>query len=404
MMNYKSFFNSNLKNIKDEGRYRTFADLEKIAGKFPQALNYNGDKVKEVTVWCSNDYLGMSQNQNVLAKMQEALQKVGAGSGGTRNISGTNHYHVLLERELCYLHQKESALLFNSGYLANLATLSTLGKNLPNCTFLSDEKNHASMIQGIKHSNAKKKIFKHNNFNDLENLLKKIPLSSSKIIVFESVYSMDGDFAPIKEIVNIAKKYNALTYIDEVHAVGIYGKRGAGVSEKFGVMKEIDILQGTLAKAFGVMGGYITGNKEIIDFIRSNASGFIFTTSLPPCIAAGAYTAMRHLKFSNFEREQQEKVVNDLKKSLEKANIPFKDNNSHIIPVMVGNAKLCRQASQKLLEEFDIYVQPINYPTVPVGTERLRISPTPLHNDIMIKKLVNALKIIFSELNIKVAA
>ena len=404
MMNYKSFFNNNLKNIKDEGRYRTFADLEKIAGKFPQALNYNGDKVKEVTVWCSNDYLGMSQNQNVLAKMQEALQKVGAGSGGTRNISGTNHYHVLLERELCYLHQKESALLFNSGYLANLATLSTLGKNLPDCTFLSDEKNHASMIQGIKHSNAKKKIFKHNNLNDLENLLKKIPLSSSKIVVFESVYSMDGDFAPIKEIVNIAKKYNALTYIDEVHAVGIYGKRGAGVSEKFGVMKEIDILQGTLAKAFGVMGGYITGNKEIIDFIRSNASGFIFTTSLPPCIAAGAYTAMRHLKFSNFEREQQEKVVNDLKKALENANIPFKDNNSHIIPVMIGNAKLCRLASQKLLEEFDIYVQPINYPTVPVGTERLRISPTPLHNDIMIKKLVNALKIIFSELNIKVAA
>ena len=369
-MNYKEFFNNNLQNIKSEGRYRTFADLEKIAGKFPQALNYNGDKVKEVTVWCSNDYLGMSQNPNVLAKMQEALQKVGAGSGGTRNISGTNHYHVLLERELCYLHQKESALLFNSGYLANLATLSTLGKNLPNCTFLSDEKNHASMIQGIKHANAKKKIFKHNDLEDLENLLKKIPVSSSKIIVFESVYSMDGDFAPIKEIVNLAKKYNALTYLDEVHAVGIYGKRGAGVSEKFGVMKEIDILQGTLAKAFGVMGGYITGNSEIIDFIRSNASGFIFTTSLPPCIAAGAYTAMRHLKFSNFERELQLKVVNTLKKELEKNNIPFKDNESHIIPIMIGNAKLCKRASQKLLEEFDIYVQPINFPTVPVGTER----------------------------------
>ena len=403
-MNYKNFFINNLQNIKNEGRYRIFADLEKIAGKFPQALNYNGDKVKEVTVWCSNDYLGMSQNQTVLAKMQEALQKVGAGSGGTRNISGTNHYHVLLERELCYLHQKESALLFNSGYLANLATLSTLGKNLPDCTFLSDEKNHASMIQGIKHSNAKKKIFKHNNLNDLENLLKKIPISAPKMIVFESVYSMDGDFAPIKEIVNLAKKYNALTYIDEVHAVGIYGKRGAGVSEKFGVMKEIDIVQGTLAKAFGVMGGYITGNKEIIDFIRSNASGFIFTTSLPPCIAAGAYTAMRHLKFSNFEREQQSKVVNNLKNALEKANIPFKNNDSHIIPVIIGNAKLCKIASQKLLDEFDIYVQPINFPTVPVGTERLRISPTPLHNDIMIKKLVNALKSIFSELNIKVAA
>ena len=403
-MDYNNFFISNLKNIKDEGRYRTFADLEKIAGKFPQALNYRGDKVKEVTVWCSNDYLGMSQNKNVLEKMYEALKKVGAGSGGTRNISGTNHYHVLLERELCYLHQKESALLFNSGYLANQATLSTLGKNLPDCYFLSDEKNHASMIQGIKHSNAQKKIFKHNDMNDLEKKLQKISIQSSKIIVFESVYSMDGDFSPIREIVNLAKKYNALTYIDEVHAVGIYGKRGAGVSEKVGVMKEIDILQGTLAKAFGVMGGYITGSANIIDFIRSNASGFIFTTSLPPCIVAGAYTAMRHLKFSSYERDQQQKVVKKLKQELNKSNIPFLNNESHIIPVIIGDAKLCKIASQKLLDEFGIYVQPINFPTVPVGTERLRLSPTPLHDDIMIKNLVEALKIIFSELNIKLAA
>ncbi len=403
-MNYNNFFNSNLKNIKDEGRYRTFADLEKIAGNFPKALNYRGDKVKEVTVWCSNDYLGMSQNKDVLEKMYEALKKVGAGSGGTRNISGTNHYHVLLERELCYLHQKESALLFNSGYLANQATLSTLGKNLPDCYFLSDEKNHASMIQGIKHSNAQKKIFKHNDINDLEKKLQKISIHSSKIIVFESVYSMDGDFSPIREIVNLAKKYNALTYIDEVHAVGIYGKRGAGVSEKVGVMKEIDILQGTLAKAFGVMGGYITGNANIIDFIRSNASGFIFTTSLPPCIVAGAYTAMRHLKFSSYERDQQQKVVKKLKQELNKSNIPFINNDSHIIPVIIGEAKLCKIASQKLLDEFGIYVQPINFPTVPVGTERLRLSPTPLHDDIMIKNLVEALKIIFSELNIKLAA
>ena len=403
-MDYNNFFNSNLKNIKDEGRYRTFADLEKIAGKFPQALNYRGDKVKEVTVWCSNDYLGMSQNKNVLEKMYEALKKVGAGSGGTRNISGTNHYHVLLERELCYLHQKESALLFNSGYLANQATLSTLGKNLPDCYFLSDEKNHASMIQGIKHSSAQKKIFKHNDINDLEKKLQKISIQSSKIIVFESVYSMDGDFSPIREIVNLAKKYNALTYIDEVHAVGIYGKRGAGVSEKVGVMKEIDILQGTLAKAFGVMGGYITGNANIIDFIRSNASGFIFTTSLPPCIVAGAYTAMRHLKFSSYERDLQQKVVKKLKQELNKSNIPFINNDSHIIPVIIGNAKLCKIASQKLLDEFGIYVQPINFPTVPVGTERLRLSPTPLHDDIMIKNLVEALKIIFSELDIKLAA
>lgn len=403
-MDYNNFFISNLKNIKDEGRYRTFADLEKIAGKFPQALNYRGDKVKEVTVWCSNDYLGMSQNKNVLEKMYEALKKVGAGSGGTRNISGTNHYHVLLERELCYLHQKESALLFNSGYLANQATLSTLGKNLPDCYFLSDEKNHASMIQGIKHSSAQKKIFKHNDINDLEKKLQKISIQSSKIIVFESVYSMDGDFSPIREIVNLAKKYNALTYIDEVHAVGIYGKRGAGVSEKVGVMKEIDILQGTLAKAFGVMGGYITGSANIIDFIRSNASGFIFTTSLPPCIVAGAYTAMRHLKFSSYERDQQQKVVKKLKQELNKSNIPFLNNESHIIPVIIGDAKLCKIASQKLLDEFGIYVQPINFPTVPVGTERLRLSPTPLHDDIMIKNLVEALKIIFSELNIKLAA
>ena len=397
-MDYNNFFISNLKNIKDEGRYRTFADLEKIAGKFPQALNYRGDKVKEVTVWCSNDYLGMSQNKNVLEKMYEALKKVGAGSGGTRNISGTNHYHVLLERELCYLHQKESALLFNSGYLANQATLSTLGKNLPDCYFLSDEKNHASMIQGIKHSSAQKKIFKHNDINDLEKKLKKISIHSSKIIVFESVYSMDGDFSPIREIVNLAKKYNALTYIDEVHAVGIYGKRGAGVSEKVGVMKEIDILQGTLAKAFGVMGGYITGSANIIDFIRSNASGFIFTTSLPPCIVAGAYTAMRHLKFSSYERDQQQKVVKKLKQELNKSNIPFLNNESHIIPVIIGDAKLCKIASQKLLDEFGIYVQPINFPTVPVGTERLRLSPTPLHDDIMIKNLVEALKIIFLNL------
>ena len=404
MVNYNNFFNDNLKLLKEEGRYRTFADLEKIAGNFPKALNYNDNNVKEVTVWCSNDYLGMSQNKNVLSEMSKAIHKVGAGSGGTRNISGTNHYHVLLERELCYLHQKESALLFNSGYLANQATLSTLGKNLPNCYFLSDEKNHASMIQGIKHSNAKKIIFKHNSVNDLEDKLKKIPSEDSKVIAFESVYSMDGDFSPIKSIVKLAKKYNALTYLDEVHAVGIYGKRGAGVAEKMGVMKDIDILQGTLAKAFGVMGGYISGSKNLIDYIRSNASGFIFTTSLPPCIAAGAYTAMRHLKYSAHEREKQFEVVKKLKKELLNVNIPFIDHQSHIIPVIIGDAKLCKTASQKLLDDFNIYVQPINYPTVPMGTERLRITPTPLHTDEMIKKLVKGLQSVFSNLNIKLAA
>ena len=404
MVNYNNFFDDNLDLLKEEGRYRVFADLEKVAGNFPKALNYKDNNVKEVTVWCSNDYLGMGQNKNVLSEMSKAIQKVGAGSGGTRNISGTNHYHVLLERELCYLHQKESALLFNSGYLANQATLSTLGKNLPNCYFLSDEKNHASMIQGIKHSNAKKIIFKHNSVNDLEEKLKKIPIEDSKVIAFESVYSMDGDFSPIKSIVRLAKKYNALTYLDEVHAVGIYGKRGAGVAEKMGVMKDIDILQGTLAKAFGVMGGYISGNKNLIDYVRSNASGFIFTTSLPPCITAGAYTAMRYLKYSTYEREKQFEVVRKLKKELMNVNIPFIDHKSHIIPVIIGDAKLCKIASQKLLDDFNIYVQPINYPTVPIGTERLRITPTPLHNDEMIKKLVKALQSVFSNLDIKLAA
>ena len=299
MIDYNKFFKQTINQLRYEGNYRVFADLEKIAGNFPQALNYKDNSVSEVTVWCSNDYLGMSQNKIVLDSMIDAINKVGAGSGGTRNISGTNHYHVLLERELCYLHQKESALLFNSGYLANQATLSTLGKKLPECIIFSDEKNHASMIQGIKNSGAKKVIFKHNDLEDLEKKLKKNSSVKSKVIAFESVYSMDGDFSPIKEICKLAKKYNALTFLDEVHAVGIYGKRGAGVAEMQGVMDEIDILQGTLAKAFGLIGGYVTGNKDLIDFIRSFSSGFIFTTSIPPCVAAGAYTSIRHLKFSS---------------------------------------------------------------------------------------------------------
>ena len=303
MTYYKKIFKESLEKLKKDGNYRIFADLEKIAGNFPQALNYKENSVSEVTVWCSNDYLGMSQKEVVIKNMIEAVKKVGAGSGGTRNISGTNHYHVLLERELCYLHQKESALLFNSGYLANQATLSTLGKKLPDCIFFSDEKNHASMIQGMKNSGAKKVIFEHNNLTDLEKKLQ-LNKSKSKVIVFESVYSMDGNFSHIKEICDLADKYNALTFLDEVHAVGIYGKRGAGVAEEKGVMDRIDIVQGTLAKAFGVIGGYITGNRDLIDFIRSFASGFIFTTSLPPCIAAGAYASIRHLKFSDEERKK----------------------------------------------------------------------------------------------------
>ncbi len=404
MINYNEFFKKNLENLKHEGNYRTFADLEKLAGNFPQALNYKDNSVSEVTVWCSNDYLGMSQNNIVLESMADALKKVGAGSGGTRNISGTNHYHVLLERELCYLHQKEAALLFNSGYLANQATLSTLGKKLPDCVFFSDEKNHASMIQGMKNSGARKVIFKHNDLVDLEKKLKKYSKTKTKIIAFESVYSMDGDFSPIKEICDLAKKYNALTFLDEVHAVGIYGHRGAGVAEKDGVMDQIDIIQGTLAKAFGVIGGYITGKKETVDFIRSFASGFIFTTSLPPCIAAGAYSSIRHLKFSTIERKTLFKVVDDLKIALKKNNIPFIENKSHIIPVIIGDPILCKKASQVLLDNFQVYVQPINYPTVPRGRERLRITASPQHNSKMIRKLVLALCSIFKNLNINKAA
>ncbi len=402
-MNYNNFFKDELNKLRSQGNYRVFADLEKIAGNFPQALNYKEDTVSEVTVWCSNDYLGMSQNETVIENMINAIKKVGAGSGGTRNISGTNHYHVLLERELCYLHQKESALLFNSGYLANQATLSTLGKNLPDCVFFSDEKNHASMIQGMKNSKAKKIIFKHNDLNDLEQKLK-VSSNKSKVIAFESVYSMDGDFSPVEDICYLAEKYNALTFLDEVHAVGIYGNRGAGVAEERGVMDKIDIIQGTLAKAFGVIGGYVTGNKDVVDFIRSFASGFIFTTSLPPCIAAGAYTSIRHLKFSDDERNLMFETVRKLKVSLKKNNIPFLEHNSHIIPVLIGDPKLCKEASQVLLDEFKIYVQPINYPTVPKGTERLRITCSPNHTTKMIKDLTNALKIIFNNLKIEYAA
>ena len=403
MTDYKKIFKESLDELKNDGNYRIFADLEKIAGNFPQALNYKDNSVSEVTVWCSNDYLGMSQNDIVIESMIEAVKKVGAGSGGTRNISGTNHYHVLLERELCYLHQKEAALLFNSGYLANQATLSTLGKKLPDCVFFSDEKNHASMIQGMRNSGAKKIIFEHNNINDLENKLK-INKSKSKVIVFESVYSMDGNFSPIKEICDLAEKYNALTFLDEVHAVGIYGKRGAGVAEERGVMERIDVIQGTLAKAFGVIGGYITGNRDLIDFIRSFASGFIFTTSLPPCIAAGAYSSIRHLKFSDDERKKMFFIVNKLKSFLKKNEIPFLDNGSHIVPVIIGDAKLCKKASNILLDNYKIYVQPINHPTVPKGTERLRITASPNHTERMVKDLANALKNVFLELKISKAA
>ena len=391
-MDYETYFREHLDALHREGRYRVFADLKRRCGAFPTADHHGGDGVRDVTVWCSNDYLGMSQHPKVLAAMHEAIDTVGAGSGGTRNISGTTHYHVELEAELADLHGKEAALLFTSAYVANDSTLSTLQRLIPGLVIFSDEKNHASMIQGIRHGGGVKHIFRHNDIEHLKEQLKKYPLGTPKIIVFESVYSMDGHIAPIAAICDLADKYNALTYLDEVHAVGLYGPRGGGIAERDGVMDRIDIVNGTLAKGFGVMGGYIAASKACCDAIRSYAPGFIFTTSLAPAIAAGALASIRHLKASSAERIRHQERAATLKARLAVAKLPVMDNPSHIVPVMVGDPVHCKAVTDTLMQRYRIYVQPINYPTVPRGTERMRFTPSPVHTDAEMDYLIAALE------------
>ena len=399
-MNYDRYFNRALEALHEEGRYRIFTDLARQVGRFPKALDYSHNPPREITVWCSNDYLGMGQNQHVTTAMKHAIETLGAGAGGTRNISGTHHLIIELETELADLHNKEGALVFTSGYVSNEATISTLGRVLPDCLILSDELNHASMIAGVKNSGATKRIWRHNDLEHLEQLLKEAGELRPKLIAFESVYSMDGDIAPIKEICDLAERYNALTYLDEVHAVGMYGKRGGGIADQLELMERVDIIEGTLAKAFGIMGGYVTASSTIIDTIRSYAPGFIFTTSLPPAIAAGATASIRHLKTANDLREKHQEQVAKLKAKLTEAKLPILPTETHIVPLMVCDPVLCKAASDRLMEKHGIYIQPINYPTVIRGTERLRITPSPLHDDAMINELVNAVTEVWEALDI----
>lgn len=401
---YSARFREALAGLRRESRYRVFTDILRKRGALPSAGYFTGNGERPITVWCSNDYLGMSQHPKVLAAMREAIDRAGAGSGGTRNISGTTHYHVELEAELADLHGKEAALIFTSGFVSNDATLATLSKLLPGLIVFSDALNHASMIEGIRHGGAEKHIFRHNDLADLESRLLNADPAAPKLIAFESVYSMDGDFGPIAAICDLAEKYGALTYLDEVHGVGLYGPRGAGVAARDGVMHRVDIIEGTLAKAFGVMGGYIAANAEIVDCVRSFAPGFIFTTSLAPALVAGVLASVRHLKESGVEREKLQERAAKLKSMFAEAGLPVMPSPSHIVPLFVGDAALCKAVSDQLLRDHAVYVQPINYPTVPRGSERLRFTPSPVHTDEMLRALVAAVDSVWAAYRIRRAA
>ena len=390
-MDYDALFSRQLETLRQEGNYRVFAELARRSGEFPRARRFVGDRASDVTVWCSNDYLGMGQHPKVLAAMHAAIDEYGAGAGGTRNISGTTHEHVLLERELADLHGKAAALLFTSGYVSNWATLATLGARLSGAVILSDALNHASMIEGIRHARCEKRIWRHNDPKDLDRQLGEIAPDRPKIVAFESVYSMDGDIAPIAEILDVAEKHGAMTYLDEVHAVGLYGPRGGGVAEQHGLADRVTLIEGTLGKAYGVVGGYIAGSRALIDFVRSFASGFIFTTALPPAIVAGARASVAHLKTSQLERQRQRLMVGKLRARLDALGIPHLPNPGHIVPVMVKDPVKCKMISDVLLDDYGVYVQPINYPTVPKGTERLRFTPGPMHSDADLDHLMGAL-------------
>ncbi|HXX52215.1 MAG TPA: 5-aminolevulinate synthase [Xanthobacteraceae bacterium] len=399
-MNYHGYFTAALERLHTERRYRVFADLERIAGRFPHALWHSPNGARNVVIWCSNDYLGMGQHPKVVGAMVETATRMGTGAGGTRNIAGNNHPLVELERELADLHGKQAALVFTSGYVSNETGIATIARLMPNCLILSDARNHNSMIEGVRQAHCEKQIFRHNDMTHLEELLAAADPSRPKLIVFESLYSMDGDVAPVKQICDLAARYGAMTYIDEVHAVGMYGPRGGGIAEREDVMDRIDVIEGTLAKAFGCLGGYIAGSNTLIDAVRSYAPGFIFTTALPPSVCAAATAAIRHLKSSNWERERHQERAARTRAVLAAAALPVMTGSTHIVPVFVGDPELCKQASDLLLAEHGIYIQPINYPTVPKGTERLRITPSPYHDDSLIDALAEALVEVWQRLRL----